>query len=639
MKRITVKQACMRIAVACLTALLTMQVFSATKSKTVEYPLTEMANTTTLDIAKVELTKNATILHLDARFTPKYWIRIDAGSYLKADGKKYMLTGAEGIQPDSLFWMPESGEASFILRFEPMPMNTQAFDFIESDCEDCFKLYGVDLTGKKAYDKPGNLPESVVNVAVPDAVPAPVFECGKTTVRLHLLNYRPEYNISSVNMYVNTLLGKQEEHEVKIDPKNGEGELSFQQYGTALAFVVMARSSLGSVWLAPGESIDLYADLRTIRYTFNRYTRDRADGFQYVPFQPMYTNGTYAGLNHYINKVDDRPYYGFDLYTGDFADYRMTSAEYADHVINTYKSLTDSVNSNSRSQLDKEYQTLRLRQSACVAMAKDFREHNYRSVHRLWRGEIPADSIAPLKPEDAQRICGLFDVNDTKLLMGSGMLDFVNAVFSPNVDWMNIGGQRKGFLKDMHYVKDFHDKALNAKLSESDFARLKAMDTPFFYNAFSQIQAEAKNVLASMEGKVETAPDVPVEQLFDAIIAPHKGKVILVDFWNTWCGPCRESIKYSEPLKQGELKNDNLVWIYIANESSPISTYLRMVPDIQGLHYRLNNEQWRYLTDKQFDIDGIPSYVVVDKSGRYSLRNDLRDHNLLKQTLQNALAE
>lgn len=35
----------------------------------------------------------------------------------------------------------------------------------------------------------------------------------------------------------------------------------------------------------------------------------------------------------------------------------------------------------------------------------------------------------------------------------------------------------------------------------------------------------------------------------------------------------------------------------------------------------------------------VESYVVVDKLGHYSLRNDLRDHSLLKRTLQNALAE
>ena len=64
--------------------------------------------------------------------------------------------------------------------------------------------------------------------------------------------------------------------------------------------------------------------------------------------------------------------------------------------------------------------------------------------------------------------------------------------------------------------------------------------------------------------------------------------------------------------------------------------YKTMIPDIQGLHYRLNQEQWDYLCDK-FKIDGIPSYVLVDKSGTYKLRNDFRNHKLMEETLKEEL--
>ena len=62
-----------------------------------------------------------------------------------------------------------------------------------------------------------------------------------------------------------------------------------------------------------------------------------------------------------------------------------------------------------------------------------------------------------------------------------------------------------------------------------------------------------------------------------------------------------------------------------------------MIPYIKGLHYRLNDAQWRQLTSKDFDIDGIPSYVLVKKDGTYALRNDFRDHALLVSTLKSEL--
>jgi hypothetical protein len=62
-----------------------------------------------------------------------------------------------------------------------------------------------------------------------------------------------------------------------------------------------------------------------------------------------------------------------------------------------------------------------------------------------------------------------------------------------------------------------------------------------------------------------------------------------------------------------------------------------MIPEIKGLHYRLNPDQWKQLTSKDFDIDGIPSYVLVKKDGSYALSNNFRDHALMVKTLKEEL--
>ena len=177
-----------------------------TGPKVVENPLIESANSMTLDIAKVELTDTATVLHVDAYFRPHYWIRIDSKTYLRAEGKNYALTDAQGITPDSLFWMPESGEASFTLCFQPLPKQTRSFDFIESDCADCFKLFGVDLTGKKDYDVLEGIPAEALNMDENASMPKPAFKSGETTVEVHLLHHREELG-KEQSLYVNTLTG------------------------------------------------------------------------------------------------------------------------------------------------------------------------------------------------------------------------------------------------------------------------------------------------------------------------------------------------------------------------------------------------------------------------------------------------
>ncbi|MDI9604586.1 MAG: TlpA disulfide reductase family protein [Bacteroidota bacterium] len=125
----------------------------AQREKIVEQPRAVFANTFALEIAKVTLSDTETVLDVDAYFRPGSWIRIASDSYLLADGKKYMIREGEGIDLDSLFWMPQSGEAEFTLIFEPLPAETTIFDFIESDCNDCFKIYGIDLM-EKYKEKP-----------------------------------------------------------------------------------------------------------------------------------------------------------------------------------------------------------------------------------------------------------------------------------------------------------------------------------------------------------------------------------------------------------------------------------------------------------------------------------------------------
>ncbi len=130
-----------------LGSIIAMMGATLSQSKVAEYPIVNFSNTNTIDIRKVELTDSATKVYVQANFKPHHWIKIVADTYLKADGKKYALKGAENIVPDSLFWMPDSGVADFTLSFEPLPLSTTSFDFIEGEDDRAFKLWNVDMSG------------------------------------------------------------------------------------------------------------------------------------------------------------------------------------------------------------------------------------------------------------------------------------------------------------------------------------------------------------------------------------------------------------------------------------------------------------------------------------------------------------
>lgn len=605
-------------------------------NKCVENPLIESANTMAIDITKVELSDTATVLYIDVYFLSDDRIEISAESYLLADDKRYFLTGVRGCKADSLSWIIEPRETSFQLIFEPLPYDTRSFDFIEGDDGDCFKLFGIDLTGKKIFDSPADIPVDITNVSeiALDSVPAPLFEVGETVVRMHFSGYRKEL-AKEAKIRLNTLMNGQQIYTAEINTETDMAEFKFWQYGPAQAWVNVGVGSEW-LWLVPGEKIDLYMDMRWIgQYIVKRRAEKKhLPAFEVMPF--CYSTGRYAGLS--VPSSNPGKYYGMDLYSGEFADDKMTAVEYTRHVIDCYKALVDSIAQSSLSPVGKELALLNLRQEAVVAMARGdfFREHNYRKICNQWGLSEPLDiKIDSLTAENRAELCKLFSVADPKLLMGRNFRDYVSAVVNSGVEWPKSAGLEGTFVSDLKVVLPLVQKALSAAITEVDLKVLENLQHPFWQESLLRMQENALAQLKILERNavIEKTPDVPVEDLFDAIIAPYKGKFILVDFWNTWCVPCRVAIKANEPLKNSELKSDNLVWIYIANETSPIVAYKKMISEIQGKHYRLTDKQWAYFGNK-FKMDGIPSYVLVDKRGQYALRNDFRDHEQMKKALK-----
>ncbi|WP_418991424.1 TlpA family protein disulfide reductase [Alistipes sp.] len=619
--------------IPCCAAAVALLSFCTPANRIVENPLIETANTQTLDIVQVCLSDTATVLHMNACFTPRKWIRIDAKSYLRTGGRKYMLTGADGIAPDSLFWMPDSGEASFALRFQPLPLGTKSFDFIESDCDDCFKLYGVDLTGKTAYaEYPEGLPRELRKAPEDGPVPDPILAVGETTVNLHLLGYR-EGMLRGITIYVNSLLTGQKSYDARVDPASGVATVTFAQYGTGVAFLANTGVHFSPFWIAPGEAVDLYLDLRSA----GKAIVQRRNRVQRHPGPRLYARGTYADLNMLVDR-NECGRIALEMYTGDFADYRMTADEFTQMLVSEYRTLADSIARSGMSEMVRELSLLSLRQQMLQAIASGrfLLEHNYRAVNERWDLRDKIDyRFAEIGPEHVAAVCQLFDAADPKLPMGFFIGDYRDAAMNPKIDWAKAANTTAGTLVALHRIGTLPSKAENDQLTEEELNMLRTLEDPFYAEACEAIRAKTRRELAAVDGRarIEPTPDVSLDELFDAIVEPFKGKVVLVDFWNTWCVPCQAAIQAVEPLKNAELGSDDLVWIYIANETSPLVTYKTRIATIRGRHFRLNDKQWGYLCE-QFRIDGIPSYVVVGKEGSYKLRNDLRDHEKLKRELQ-----
>lgn len=181
---------------------------------------------------------------------------------------------------------------------------------------------------------------------------------------------------------------------------------------------------------------------------------------------------------------------------------------------------------------------------------------------------------------------------------------------------------QNGFSCDLILAQGYCNKIVENTMPLSD-KKLKALQqqisTPFIseYIAYCNQQTIAKieaNKRRATGSVMNETPQSEADKIFDNIIKKYAGKVVYVDFWATWCSPCRSGIKKIKPLKE-ELEGKDIVFVYITNPTSPEEIWKNMIPDIKGEHYRVSSDEWNYLKVK-FNISGIPHYTLVGKDGK-----------------------
>jgi cytochrome c biogenesis protein CcmG/thiol:disulfide interchange protein DsbE len=131
------------------------------------------------------------------------------------------------------------------------------------------------------------------------------------------------------------------------------------------------------------------------------------------------------------------------------------------------------------------------------------------------------------------------------------------------------------------------------------------------FTFFSKAARWLKIGLASAVLFAAQANAAPVPTADAPLLRTLKGKVVLLDFWASWCGPCRQSFPWMSDLQRRYGADLVVLAVNVDQDRALAEQFLKATPAAFRVEY---DPEGKLAT--QFDVTSMPTSFVIDRKGQ-----------------------